>query len=61
MEPNERVVVVPMPTGSVASVDHHDLGVRRSDQGIGERHPARAGSDDEIVSLDLATSMTPPR
>ena len=41
-----------MAAGSMAPLDHHDVGVAVLDQRVDERHPERAGTDDEIVGLE---------
>ena len=50
---HERVRVEPVTAGSMAPLDHHDVGVAVLDQRVDERHPERAGTDDEIVGLEL--------
>ena len=52
VELHERIRVQPMAARSVASLDHHDVGVAVLDQRVDERHPERAGTDDEIVRLE---------
>lgn len=42
---HERVRIVPMAARTVALIDHHD---------VGKRYTGSPGSDDKIVSLDLA-------
>ena len=51
---HERVRIVPMAARTVAPLDHHDVRITFSDERIGKRHPGSPGSDDKIVSLDLA-------
>ena len=36
----------------MTSLDHHDVGVAVLDQRVDERHPERAGADDEVVGLE---------
>ena len=53
VELHERVRVEPMAARSMAPLDHYDIGVAVLDQAVDERHPERAGTDDEIVGLEL--------
>ena len=52
VELDERVRVEPVPTGSMTALDDHHVGVAVFEQGVDERHPHRAGTDDEMVGLD---------
>ena len=51
MQPDERVGVQPVPTGAVPAVDHHHADVGVVDQGVHERHPRRACTDDQVIGL----------
>ena len=53
MEAHERIGVEPVAARPVTPVDQHDLGVGVRDQRVGEGHPRRTGSDDEVVGLDF--------
>ena len=50
-----------MAARSMASLDHHDVGVAVLDQRVDERHPERAGTDDEIVGLELRVPADAPQ
>ena len=49
MQTDERIGVVPMTAGTVMAIDHHDRGVGLGEHRVGERHPRRAGTHDEVV------------
>ena len=49
---HERIGVVPVTAGGVATVDEGDVDVGVIDQGVGERHAHGAGTDDEVVGLE---------
>ena len=59
MQAHERVRLVPVSAGRMAPVDHDDLRAGRADQRIGEGHPGRATSDDEVVRLDGSAHFQP--
>jgi hypothetical protein len=61
VELHERVRVEPVPAGAMAALDHHDVGVAVLDQRVDEGHPERAGTDDEIVRLELRVPAHPPQ
>ena len=52
VELDERIGVLPVAAGRVATVDERDVHVGVIDQGVGERHAHRAGADDEVVGLE---------
>ena len=52
VELDERVRVEPVTAGSMTTLDDHDVGVAVFEQGVDERHPHRAGTDDEMVRLE---------
>lgn len=58
MQADEGVGIEPMAAGTVAPVHHHDVDLRPGDQRTDERHPGRAGADNQIVRL--ISGMTPP-
>ena len=51
MELDERIRVLPVPAGRVATVDERDVHVRVIDQGVREGHAHRARAHDEVVGL----------
>jgi hypothetical protein len=51
MQTQARVCLEPVTARRVSSVDHDDLGAGRADQQVGECHPGRAASEDEVVRL----------
>ena len=51
MQLHERIGVLPVPSGDVATVDERDVHVGMIDQRVGERHAHRPGADDEVVGL----------
>ena len=53
MEPNEGVRVKPVPTGSVPAVHHDHADIGTIDQGVGERHSHRTGTDHDVVGIQL--------
>ena len=53
MEAHERIGVQPVATRPVTPVDQHDLGVGVRNQRVGEGHPRRTGSHNEVVGLDF--------
>ena len=53
VEANERIGVQPVAARPVKPVDQHDLGVRVRDQRVGEGHPRRTRTDNEVVGLDF--------
>ena len=48
-----ELMVVADISGSVAAFDHYDIGVAVLDQRVDESHPECAGTDDEIIRLEL--------
>ena len=48
---DERIGVLPVPAGRVATVDERDVHVGVIDQRVGEGHAHRAGAHDEVVGL----------
>jgi hypothetical protein len=48
---HERVGVLPVSSGDMASVNDGDMNVGVVDKRIGERHAHRPSPDDEVVSL----------
>ena len=48
---HERVGVLPVSSGDMASVNDGDVNVGVVDKRIGERHAHRPSPDDEVVSL----------
>ena len=61
---HEGIGVEPVTAGAMPSFDHDDVGVGVLDQAVDERHAHRAGTDDEIVGLELtllvhASTLTP--
>jgi len=59
VELHERVRVQPMTARSMAPLDHHDIGITVLDHAVDERHPERAGTDDEVVRLELRVPVHP--
>ncbi|MNT90753.1 hypothetical protein D3C72_2317340 [compost metagenome] len=61
MQLDERIGVMPVATGRMATIDerHMDIGV--IDECVGKRHAHRTGPDDEVVRLDCSRHLrTPP-
>ena len=54
MELDERIRVLPMTAGRMATVDERDVHVGVVDQGVRERHAHRARTHDEVVGLQRA-------
>ena len=60
VEPDERVGVVPVAARPVCPVDDHHGGVGLLEDDVGERHPHRAGADDEVVGFEHAPTVFEP-
>ena len=52
MKSHERVGIVPVPARGVPPVDHDHVRVRLGDQRVGERHPSRSRTDDQVIRVD---------
>src|SRR6185295_5660934 len=59
MQVHERIRIEPVAARPMAPFDHDDVSVAVLDQRIDERHPERAGADDQIVRLDHARTVAP--
>ncbi len=60
MQADERIRAVPMTARRMPAVDDHHLRVGLGHQRVGERHPHRAGADDQIVRVDRCHASSSP-
>ena len=59
VELDERIRVLPVPAGRVATVDERDVDVGVIDQGVGERHAHGARAHDQVVGLQRSHRHAP--
>ena len=60
MQPNKRIGIVPMPTWSMVSVDHDDRSIAVPDQCVGECHPSRTATNNDIVCFNGCSHVRIP-
>ena len=59
MQPDERVGIIPVPTGPALPVDDCERCIRRFIQdGVGKRHAHRSGADDQVVRVHTSVSRS---
>jgi hypothetical protein len=58
VQSNERIGVVPMPPGTVASVNQNDVTVRCLKKDVGKGQPGCSCSDDQVIGLQSCHGRT---